>query len=76
MVGVGKEGGGDGAKYNDSKKSRPSSIYISLLAQRPNSWKKSRQKYEEFSALLFTVISAALLEISIYSNSRSLLQLL
>jgi hypothetical protein len=28
---------------------------------RPNSWKKSRQKSEEFSSLLFTVTSTALL---------------
>jgi hypothetical protein len=28
--------------------------------QRPSSWKKSRQKSEEFSSLLFTVTSTAL----------------
>ncbi len=39
VMGVG--GGGEGkAKYNDNKKSWPSSIYVSLLAQRQNSWTK------------------------------------
>ncbi len=43
---------------------------------RPNSWTKSLQKSSEFSSLLFTVSSTALLEISISSNSHNLLQFL
>ncbi len=48
--------------------------YIICRVQRLNSWTKSRQKSSEFSSLLFTVTSTALLEISISSNSRNLLQ--